>query len=190
LRAPDIAVRAEEDARRIAKNFAPEFFGDVAWEYRRERRLFVVTINLDEVWDMEVLADHGRRCGPGLFLQIARSNEFDRGFQRLASSGRIITIRLPQPLLSLAAKLCNSAGVMPKLNIVPINYFEGAFLCSFVVGAGEVDFFNAVAVAANKICLIVRHNRRSSHTGGLRSLLSQPRRLEFMGSFEIINLRT
>jgi hypothetical protein len=41
-----------------------------------------VTINLDEVWDMEVLADHGRRCRLGLFLQIARSNEFDRGFQR------------------------------------------------------------------------------------------------------------
>jgi hypothetical protein len=139
---------------------------------------------------MGAVAHHGRRCGPGLFLQMVRFNEFDRGLSALASSGGIITNGLSQRLFSLAVKLCNSAGVMPKLNIVPINHFEGAFLCSFVIGAGEVDCFNQVAVTANKVRLIVRHNRRSSHTGGLRSLLSQPRRLEFMGSFEIINLRT
>jgi hypothetical protein len=139
---------------------------------------------------MQVVAHHGRRCGSGRFLQIARSNEFDPGVPKLASTGGIITIRLPQPSFSLAVKLWNSAGVMPKLNIVTINHFEGAFHCGFVVGADEVDCFNAVAVTANNVPLIVRLNRRPFHTGGLRSLLSQPRRLEFMGSFETTNLRT
>jgi hypothetical protein len=44
---------------------------------------------------------------------------------------------------------------MPKLNIVPINHFEGAFLCSVVIGAGEVDCLNVVAVTANKVRLII-----------------------------------
>jgi hypothetical protein len=35
---------------------------------------------------------------------------------------------------------------MTKLNIVPIYQFEGAFHCGFVVGADEVDCFDAVAV--------------------------------------------
>ena len=73
------------------------------------------------------------------------------GLSALASGGGIITIRLSQPLFSLAVKLCNSAGVMPKLNIVPINHFEGSFLCSFV--AGEVDCFNVVAVTADRVRL-------------------------------------
>jgi hypothetical protein len=63
--------------------------------------------------------------------------------------------QITQRLFSLAAELCNSAGVMPKLNIVPINHFEGAFLCSVVIGAGEVDCLNVVAVTANKVRLII-----------------------------------
>src|ERR1700684_3291232 len=74
--------------------------------------------------------------------------------------------------------------MMPKLDVVTIDHFKGAFLCSFVVGADDVDRFNAVTVTTNKVCLIV------SHTGGLRLLLSQPQSLGFTGFFEATHLRT
>jgi hypothetical protein len=70
---------------------------------------------------------------------------------------------------------------MPKLNIVTIYHFDGALHCGFVVSADQVDFFNAAAVTADNVRLVVRH------TGGLRSLLSQPQRPEFMGSFGTTN---
>jgi hypothetical protein len=55
---------------------------------------------------------------------------------------------------------------MPKLNIVTIYHFDGALHCGFVVSTNQVDFFNAAAVTADNVRLVVRH------TGGLRSLLT------------------
>jgi hypothetical protein len=71
---------------------------------------------------------------------------------------------------------------MPKLDVVTIDHFEGAFYCSFVIGADDVDRLDAATVTTNKICLIIRY------TGGLRLLLSQPQSLGFTGSFEATDL--
>jgi hypothetical protein len=58
-------------------------------------------------------------------------------------------------------KLCNPAGVFPQLDIMTVDHLLGAFLCVVVVSAVEVDSFNGMAVTANEVYSIVRHNRRS-----------------------------
>jgi hypothetical protein len=58
-------------------------------------------------------------------------------------------------------KPCNPAGVFPQLNIMTVGHLLGAFPCGVVVSAVEVDSFNGMAVTANEVCSIVRHNRRS-----------------------------
>jgi hypothetical protein len=60
-------------------------------------------------------------------------------------------------LFSFAFKLCNSAGVLPKLDVVTVDHSLGAFLRSVVIIADEIDGLNKIAVAANQVCSIVRH---------------------------------
>jgi hypothetical protein len=54
-----------------------------------------------------------------------------------------------------AAKLCNSAGVLPQLDITNVGHLLSAFLCRVVVDALEVDSFNVMAVTGDKIGFIV-----------------------------------
>ena len=84
----------------------------------------------------------------------------------------------------MAVELRDLAFVMPKHDVVTVDHFEGAFYCSFVVGADDVDRFDAGTVTTNKICLIV------GDTGGLRLLLSQPQSLGSTGSSDATDLRT
>jgi hypothetical protein len=69
-------------------------------------------------------------------------------------------------LLSFVIKPRNPAGVFPQLNIVTVDHLFGAFLRLVVVSAVEIDSFNGMAVTANEVCSIVRHNRRSLELGG------------------------
>jgi hypothetical protein len=43
----------------------------------------------------------------------------------------------------MAVELRDLAFVMPKHDVVTVDHFEGAFYCSFVVGADDVDRFDA-----------------------------------------------
>ncbi|HEX4556970.1 MAG TPA: patatin-like phospholipase family protein [Xanthobacteraceae bacterium] len=58
----------------ISKRVTPELLADVAAEYRKGRRLFVMTTNLDAgrtvVWDMGTIAAHGGESALKLFRQI------------------------------------------------------------------------------------------------------------------------
>jgi hypothetical protein len=54
-----------------------------------------------------------------------------------------------------AAKLGNSAGVLPQLDITNVGHLLSAFLCRVVVDALEVDGFNVMAVTGDKIRFIV-----------------------------------
>jgi predicted acylesterase/phospholipase RssA len=58
----------------IAKEFTPEMFADIAAEYRRGRRLFVITTDLDAersvVWNMGAIAAHGGAQALALFRTV------------------------------------------------------------------------------------------------------------------------
>jgi len=58
----------------ISKRVTPELLADVAAEYRKGRRLFVMTTNLDAgrtvVWNMGTIAAHGGEAALKLFRQI------------------------------------------------------------------------------------------------------------------------
>jgi predicted acylesterase/phospholipase RssA len=60
--------------RLIEKNVTTELLDDVAVQYRRGRRLFVVTTNLDAghamVWDMGAIAVRGGKAGLALFRKV------------------------------------------------------------------------------------------------------------------------
>jgi hypothetical protein len=62
-------------------------------------------------------------------------------------------------LFSFAIKPRNPAGVFPQLNVVTVDHLFGAFLCVVIVSAVDIHSFDMMAVAVNKICSIVRHNR-------------------------------
>jgi hypothetical protein len=74
--------------------------------------------------------------------------------------------RSKKRLFSFAIKPRNPAGVFPQLDIMTVDHLLGAFPCVVVVSAVEVDSFNGMAVTANEVCSIVRHNRRSLELGG------------------------
>jgi hypothetical protein len=59
----------------------------------------------------------------------------------------------------MAFKLLNSAVVLPKLDVVTIDHLPGAFSCTVVVIADEIDGFHEMAVTADKVSAIVRHDR-------------------------------
>jgi hypothetical protein len=52
-------------------------------------------------------------------------------------------------LFSFAFKLCNSAGMLPKFDVVTVDHSLGASLRGVVVDAVEIDGLNKIAVAAN-----------------------------------------
>ena len=58
----------------ISKRVTLELLADVAAEYRKGRRLFVMTTNLDAgrtvVWNIKTIAAHGGEFAPALFRQI------------------------------------------------------------------------------------------------------------------------
>jgi hypothetical protein len=62
-------------------------------------------------------------------------------------------------LFLLAVKLCNPAGVLPKLDVVTVDHSLGAFLRSVVVSAVEINGLNEIAISANQVRSIVRHSR-------------------------------
>jgi hypothetical protein len=64
-------------------------------------------------------------------------------------------------LLWAAFELLDPAVAVPKFNIVAIDHFAGAFPCTVVVGANEIDGFHELAVTADKVRSIVRHDLTS-----------------------------
>jgi hypothetical protein len=62
----------------------------------------------------------------------------------------------------MAFKFLDPAVVLPKLNVVTIDHFAGAYLRTVVVIANEIDGFHETAVVANKVCSIVCHDRCSA----------------------------
>jgi hypothetical protein len=61
----------------------------------------------------------------------------------------------------MAFKLLDSAVVLPKFNVMTVDHLPGAFPCTIVVIADEIDGLHEMAVTADKIRSIVRHTRRS-----------------------------
>jgi hypothetical protein len=61
----------------------------------------------------------------------------------------------------MAFKLLDSAVVLPKFDVVAVDHLPGAFSCTVVIIADEIDGLHEMAVTANKIRSIVRHTRRS-----------------------------
>jgi hypothetical protein len=59
----------------------------------------------------------------------------------------------------MAVELFNLAVVLPKFNIVTVDHLPGAFSCAVVVIADEIDGFHEMAVTADKVRAIVRHDR-------------------------------
>jgi hypothetical protein len=59
----------------------------------------------------------------------------------------------------MAFELRNPAVVLPKFNVVTVDYLPGAFPCGGVVIADQIDGFHELAVTADKISSIVRHIR-------------------------------
>src|ERR1700678_2000150 len=62
-------------------------------------------------------------------------------------------------LLSFAIEPRNPAGVFPQLDIVTVDHLFGVFLRIVVISAVEIHSFDMMAVAVNKKCSILRHNR-------------------------------
>jgi len=89
-------------------------------------------------------------------------------------------------LFSLAFKFCNPAGMLPKLDVVTVNHSLGAFLGSVVIIADEIDDLNDVAISAHQVRSIVRHRWTILQTGAPGSPSSPSRRLDSIGSLEII----
>jgi hypothetical protein len=85
-------------------------------------------------------------------------------------------------LFRMAFKLLNSAVVLPKFDVVTIDHLPGAFSCAVVVIADQIDGFYEMAVAADEVGSIVRHDRTFPYSGDLSSPRSQPRAPVFMGS--------
>jgi hypothetical protein len=85
----------------------------------------------------------------------------------------------------MAFELRNPAVVLPKFNVVTVDYLPGAFPCGGVVIADQIDGFHELAVTADKISSIVRHIRASPHIG-LSSPSSQPHTPDSMGSLDTI----
>jgi hypothetical protein len=68
---------------------------------------------------------------------------------------------LIEPSFWIAFKLLDPAVALPKLNVVTVDHFAGAFPCTVVVIADEIDGFHETAVMADEVCSIVRHDRCS-----------------------------
>jgi hypothetical protein len=66
----------------------------------------------------------------------------------------------------------NPAGVFPQLNIMIVDHLFGAFPRVVFICAVEIDSFDVMAVAANKICSIVRHNGTPLLGGSMQHSLS------------------
>jgi hypothetical protein len=63
----------------------------------------------------------------------------------------------------MAFKLRDPAVVLPKFDIMTVYHLPGAFFRRGVVVADEIDGFHEMAVTADKVSSIVRHNRISSN---------------------------
>ena len=61
----------------------------------------------------------------------------------------------------MAFELRNPAVVLPKFNVVTVDYLPGAFPCGGVVIADQIDGFHELTVTANKVGAIIRHGARS-----------------------------
>jgi hypothetical protein len=61
----------------------------------------------------------------------------------------------------VAFKLLDPAVVLPELDVVAIDHLPGAFPCTVIVIADEIDGLHEMTVTANKVRPIVRHDRRS-----------------------------
>jgi hypothetical protein len=82
----------------------------------------------------------------------------------------------------MAFKLFNPAVVLPKFDVVTIDHLPGAFPCAVVVIANQVDGFHEMAIMADKVRAIMRHDRTLPYSGDLSSPSSQRRASVFMGS--------
>jgi hypothetical protein len=61
----------------------------------------------------------------------------------------------------MTLKLLDLAVLLPKLNVVAIDHLPGTFPCTVIVIADQIDGLHEMAVTANKVRPIVRHDRRS-----------------------------
>jgi hypothetical protein len=59
----------------------------------------------------------------------------------------------------MALKLLDPAVVLPKFNVVTVDHLPGAFPCTIVVIADQIDGLHEMTVAANKVGSVVRHDR-------------------------------
>jgi hypothetical protein len=59
----------------------------------------------------------------------------------------------------MAFELLDPAVVLPKFDIVTVDHLPGAFPCTVVVIADEIDGLHEMAVTADKVRPIVRHDR-------------------------------
>jgi hypothetical protein len=64
-------------------------------------------------------------------------------------------------LLLAAFEFLDPAVAVPKFNVVAVDHFAGSFSCAVVVGANEIDGFHELAVTADKVRSIVRHDLTS-----------------------------
>jgi hypothetical protein len=61
----------------------------------------------------------------------------------------------------MALKLLDPAVMLPKLDVVTVDHLPGVFSCAIVVIADEIDGFHEMAIPANKVRPVVRHDRCS-----------------------------
>jgi hypothetical protein len=73
----------------------------------------------------------------------------------------VFAVGLENQLSWIAFELLYPAIVQPKFHIVTVDHFAGTFPCTVVVIADEIDGFHEMAVTANKVRSIVRHDRGS-----------------------------
>jgi hypothetical protein len=108
-----------------------------------------------------------RRSKPACLSALARCAPagISRAFWR-ASTAMAFRVRLAGEagcfmLFWTAFELLDPAVALPKFNIVTVDHFAGSFPCSVIVIADEIDGFHELAVTANKVRPIVRHDRSS-----------------------------
>jgi hypothetical protein len=72
-------------------------------------------------------------------------------------------------LFGAAFELLDPAVVLPEFNVVTVDHLPGTFLRAVVIVADEIDGFHEMAVTADQICAIIRHDRMFLYSGDLSS---------------------